>query len=114
MAAEAKDTVSLAVEDACADLIDGARRRFGARFVEQLEQARQGDATPDEEQRTRDDLIRPVDGMTLGPNDELFAAARSLLDRAGGTFTVDVGESQGVWVGARTSTTSNSGPRPAR
>ncbi|WP_367127429.1 hypothetical protein [Saccharothrix sp. HUAS TT1] len=113
VAAEAKDTASLAVEDPCADLADGARRRFGARFAEQPEQAGQDDAPPDEEQRTRDELGRPDDGMALGSDDGLFAVARSPLDRAGGTFMVDVGESQGVRVGAGTST-SDLGPRPAR
>ncbi|EME55034.1 RIP homotypic interaction motif-containing protein [Amycolatopsis decaplanina] len=113
-AAGAKDTASLAVKDAYAGLVDGARRRFGAKVAAQLEEAAHDDAAPDKEQRVRDELVRALDGAALEPDDELVATARTLLDRVGGKFTVDVRESQGVQVGDHNSMTLNFGPPAPR
>ncbi|MFD8497844.1 RIP homotypic interaction motif-containing protein [Amycolatopsis sp. NPDC059657] len=113
-AAGAKDTASLAVKDAYAGLVDGARRRFGAKVAEQLEEAAHDDAAPGKEQRIRDELARALDGAVLEPDDELVAAARTLLDRASGKFIVDVRESQGVQVGDHNSMTLNLRPPAPR
>lgn len=111
-ATAAKDTASLAVKDAYASLVAGVRRRFGVTVAGRLEEAARDDAAPDTEQRIRDELVRALDGAVLEPDDELVVAARALLDRAGGKFTVDVRESQGVQVGDHNSMTLNFGPRP--
>jgi hypothetical protein len=113
-AAGAKDTASLAVKDAYAGLVGGLRRRFGAKVAEKLEDAAHDDSAPDREQRIRDELVRALDGAAFAPEDELVTAARVLLDRAGGKFTVDARESQGVQVGDHNSMTVNLGPRPPR
>ncbi|WP_370961742.1 RIP homotypic interaction motif-containing protein [Amycolatopsis sp. cg9] len=113
-AAGAKDTASVAVKDAYAGLVGGIRRRFGAKAAERLEDAARDDAAPDKHRRIRDELARALDEAALEPDDELVAAARTLLDRTGGKYTVDVRESQGVQVGDHNSMTLNFGPHPPR
>jgi RIP homotypic interaction motif (RHIM)-containing protein len=110
----AKDTASLAVKDAYTGLVGGLRRRFGAKVAAELDEAVRDDSAPDRERRIRAELARALDGAALEPDDELVAAAQVLLDRtgwAGGKFTVDARESQGVQVGDHNSMTLNFGPR---
>jgi hypothetical protein len=102
-AAGAKDTASAAVKDAYAGLLSGLRRRFGQAKADEIQDLAK--AHIDDGDVVRKQLMEALDSAKIAVDDDLLAAANSVLAQRDPTraraskYTVDMRNAQAVQVG---------------